>query len=139
MNHFALESPVRVVLDVACDIPEEIPGTQHDSKPAEIKRSDITEISQPQAGGRKADVSIEKEVTAKPKTSKKDDFQKYMLGLLAAITVFIIIVIGLIIFQRRTHSGKQAPAEMGSIRDTEDLMTAIDSKIKERLTKYDNE
>ena len=62
-----------------------------------------------------------------------------MLVLLAAITVFIIIVIGLIIFQRRAHSGRQAPNEMESIRDTEDMVTILDSEIKDRLTKYDQE
>jgi hypothetical protein len=139
MNHFALESPARVVLDVACDIPAESPGAQHDNKPAETKPADIAKTSQPRAVDRKPDVSIKKEVAAKPKASKNDEFQKYMLVLLAAITVFIIIVIGLIIFQRRTHSGKQTPDEMGSIRDTEDMMTALDSEIKERFTKYDKE
>lgn len=139
MNHFALESPARVVLDVACNPAWESTGTRDETNSAKIKDADMKESVQLQVVKRDPEVSIKAAVAASPKANKKDDFQKNMLVLLAAISVVIVFVIALIIFQRRSHTGKQAPDETESIRDTEDMMTALDSEIKARLTKYDRD
>ncbi len=73
----------------------------------------------------------------KEPSSKKDYSQKYLLLLLAAITGIIVLVIALIIFQRRNLLENHVAGNLDATHDTDDMMHAIDTKIKEKLMKYD--
>jgi hypothetical protein len=68
---------------------------------------------------------------------KKDNSQQYLLLLLAAITGIIVLVIALIIFQKRGLSEGNVAGNPDATRDTDDMMHAIDRKIKEKLMKDD--
>ena len=73
----------------------------------------------------------------KEPSSKKEYSQKYLLLLLAAITGIIVLVIALIIFQRRNLLENHVAGNLDATHDTDDMMHAIDTKIKEKLMKYD--
>ena len=89
-------------------------------------------IKQAQPAGK-----TEQIVQKREPSSKRDNSQKYLLLLLAAITGIIVVLIALIIFQKRSLSESHVSGDSDSVRDTEDMMRAIDTKIKEKLMKYD--
>jgi hypothetical protein len=66
-----------------------------------------------------------------------DASQQYLLLLLAAITGIIVLLIAVIIFQKRSLTEDPSAGQPDAIRDTEDMMHAIDTKIKEKLMKDD--
>ncbi len=70
-------------------------------------------------------------------SSKRDNSQKYLLLLLAAITGIIVVLIALIIFQKRGLSESGMVGNPEAAGKTDDMMRAIDTKIKEKLMKYD--
>ena len=70
-------------------------------------------------------------------SSKKDNSQKYLLLLLAGITGTIVVLIALLIFQKRDLSESSMAGSPETEGKADDMMRAIDTKIKEKLMKYD--
>ncbi len=81
--------------------------------------------------------SVDPIVKKREPSSKRDNSQKYLLLLLAAITGIIVVLIALIIFQKRSLSEGQVAENPDAARETDDMMRALDTKIKEKLMKYD--
>jgi len=80
---------------------------------------------------------VENAPVFKDPSPKKDYSQKYLLLLLAGITGIIVLVIALIIFQRRNLMENHVAGNPDTTGDTDDMVHAIDTKIKEKLMKYD--
>jgi len=68
---------------------------------------------------------------------QKDTSQQYLLLLLAAITGIIVLLIAVIIFQKRSLSENHTAGHPDKMRDNDDMMQAIDTKIKEKFMRYD--
>ena len=148
LNPFTIESPDRMVLDVYCNAEPVEPIAL--TEPGDIPPAPVTEaeavaepvknkppatrplIKQAQPAGKTEQIAQKQEPS-----SKRDNSQKYLLLLLAAITGIIVVLIALIIFQKRSLSESHVSGDPDAARDTEDMMRAIDTKIKEKLMKYD--
>ena len=145
LNPFTIKDPDRVVLDVFCEAAPVVAPVAL-AEPREIAPAPITVaepakeqpvathplIEQAQPSGKPDRISKKHEPS-----SKKDNFQKYLLLLLAAITGIIVVLIALIIFQKRNLSESHVAGKSDAARETDDMMRAIDTKIKEKLMKYD--
>jgi len=144
LNPFTIKGPDRVVLDVFCKTSPAVPvapAEPRDIAPASVtaaepaKKQPLTTrplIEHVQPSG-KPDL-----ISRKPEPpSKRDNSQKYLLLLLAAITGIIVVLIALIIFQKRNLSESHLAGKSDTTRDADDMMRAIDTKIKEKLMKYD--
>jgi len=136
LNPFTIQNPDRVVLDVFCG--EEPVAAIAFPEPQKKSPAPVT-IAEPP---RKQPVATRPLVVEQAKVSKKvlpkkDTSQQYLLLLLAAITSIIVLLIALIIFQKRSLSTGHAAGNADTTIDTDDMMHAIDTKIKEKLMKYD--
>jgi hypothetical protein len=144
LNPFIIKGPDRVVLDVFCETEPAAPVAQ--TEPRDIAPAPITVaepvkekpvatrplIEKPKTAGKAVQATKNREPS-----SKRDKSQKYLLLLLAAITGIIVILIALIIFQKRSLSENNVTGNPDAARETDDMMRAIDTKIKEKLMKYD--
>lgn len=136
LNPFTIQNPDRVVLDVFCG--EEpvaaiaLPEPQKFS-PAPVA---IAEPSQKQPVATRPLVVKQAQISKKV-LPRKDTSQQYLLLLLAAITSIIVLIIALIIFQKRSLSTDHTAGNADATIDTDDMMHAIDTQIKEKLMKYD--
>lgn len=157
LNPFTLQRPDRMVLDVFCrkepvmadsrPEPREIISEPQDAtpEPRDIATTPIRaeekvllanpELTRPSAD--KAQLPIDQTRIPKEIPKKKDNSQQYLLLLLAAITGIIVLLIALIIFQKRSLSENHVAENSDATRETDDMMNAIDTKIKEKLMKYD--
>ena len=135
LNPFMIREPDRVVLDVFCE--EESVVTAALSEPRDIAPTPITTAEPSPGKPETTHPLIEPAQIPKGTLKKKDNFQQYLLILLAVITGVIVLLIALIIFQKRSLSENHATGKSAVTRDTDDMMRAIDPKIKEKLMKYD--
>lgn len=157
LNPFTLQGPNRMVLDVFCgknpilaDTRPETRNIVSEPRESASEPGDIATDSTRAA----AEILLEKPEPTHPSVDKvqpsidqiriqikppkkKDNSQQYLLLLLAAITGIIVFLIALIIFQKRNLSEGHVAGNPGATRDTDDVMHAIDTKIKEKLMKYD--
>jgi hypothetical protein len=136
LNPFTIQNPDRVVLDVFCDV-EPLAAIAL-SEPKKISPAPVT-LAEP---SQKKPVATRPLVVKQAQVSKvfpknKDTSQQYLLLLLAAITSIIVLLIGLIIFQKRSLSTGHQAGNADATIDTDDMMHAIDTRIKEKLLKYD--
>jgi hypothetical protein len=136
LNPFTIQNPDRVVLDVFCDV-EPVAAIVL-PEPQKISPAPVTlaEPSQKKPVATRPLVVKQAQVS-KVLPKKKDTSQQYLLLLLAAITSIIVLLIGLIIFQKRSLSTGHQAGNADATIDTDDMMHAIDTKIKEKLLKYD--
>jgi len=144
LNPFTIKGPDRVVLDVFCKAEPVAPVPL--TEPGDIAATPITAvepaeekpvatrplIKQTQPTGKTEQIAQKREPS-----SKRDNSQKYLLLLLAAITGIIVVLIALIIFQKRDLSESNMAGNPDAAGKTGDMMRAIDTKIKEKLMKYD--
>jgi len=131
-NPFMIKGPDRVVLDIFCE-EEPVPVvTASLPEPRDITPAPITATAPLPDKPVMTRPPVEQKPVLKKPSPKKDYSQKYLLLLLAAITGIIVLVIALIIFQR-----KNLLESHDATRDTDDMMHTIDTKIKEKLMKYD--
>jgi hypothetical protein len=167
VNPFILREPDRMVLDVFCgegasadpapteiqldQAPQTLEATP-DEKP-EATDPGPTLVNAPQVEPEAAPVVAEEPLDAEPATSsaaapvatptvapqKKDPFQKYLLILLAAITGVIIILIALIVIQKKNQSTEPADFRDNPHGDPDETLRAIDQQIKTKLMRYDDE
>jgi hypothetical protein len=138
LNPFTIQGPDRVVLDVFCEaapVVTTVPAEHRDIAPAPIKTA---ESSPEKTEATRPPVVEPAQISKKPEpVQKRDNSQKFLLLLLAAITGIIVLLIALIIFQKRSLSESHMAGNPDATRDTDDMMHAIDTKIKEKLMKYD--
>ena len=144
LNPFTIKGPDRVVLDVFCKTSPAVPvapAEPRDIAPASVTTAEPVKeqpattrpwVEQVQPSGKPDVISRKSEPP-----SKRDNSQKYLLLLLAAITGIIVVLIALIIFQKRNLSESHMAGKPDTTRDADDMMRAIDTKIKEKLMKYD--
>ena len=144
LNPFTVQGPDRMVLDVFCEAVPVAPVAL--TEPRDMAPSPIA-VAEP---------AMEKPVSTPPSikqaqppekgdliakkqepSSKRDNSQKYLLLILAAITGIIVLLIALIIFQKRGLAESHLARDPDTTRETDDRMHAIDTKIKEELMKYD--
>ena len=144
LNPFTIKGPDRMVLDVFCQaapVAPIAPAEPRDIAPAPITVAEPAKeqpvatrplIKQAQPSDKGDRIARKRE-----SSSKGDNSQKYLLLLLAAITGIIVVLIALIIFQKRSLSESHVAGNPDATRETDDMMRAIDTKIKEKLMKYD--
>jgi hypothetical protein len=136
LNPFTIQNPYRVVLDVFCDV-EPVAAI---ALPEPQKKSSapvtLTEPSQKKPVATRPLV-VKQTHVSKVLPKKKDTSQRYLLLLLAAITSIIVLLIALIIFQKRNLSADHTVGNADASINTDDMMHVIDTKIKEKLMKYD--
>ncbi|MBT8375074.1 MAG: hypothetical protein KJN80_09205, partial [Deltaproteobacteria bacterium] len=144
LNPFTIKDPDRVVLDVFCNAELVAPVPLTDSgeieptpimvaepvKEKPVETRPLIEQAQPA-------VKVDQIVQKQEPSSKRDNSQKYLLLLLAAITGTIVVLIALIIFQKRGLSESSMAGSPETAGEGDDMMRAIDTKIKEKLMKYD--
>ena len=136
LNPFTIQNPDRVVLDVFCG--EEPVAAIALPEPQKISPAPvaIAEPSQKQPVATRPLVVKQAQISKKV-LPRKDTSQQYLLLLLAAITSIIVLIIALIIFQKRSLSTDHTAGNADATIDTDDMMHAIDTQIKEKLMKYD--
>ena len=157
LNSFTLQGPDRMVMDVFCGKETALAETRPEPRetvyepqnarpdPSQIASNPIrpaTEIvlERPpatQSSLDNAQPSIDQTRTQQVLPKKKDSFQKYLLLLLASITVIILVLITLIIFQKSRQSNRHMARNPDAGIDSDDMMHAIDTQIKQKLMKYD--
>ena len=141
---FTIKGPDRVVIDVFCEaapVAPVAPAQPRDIAPAPITVAEPAKeqpvatrplIEQAQPSGKPDRISKKREPP-----SKSDNSQRYLLLLLAVITGIIVVLIALIIYQKRSLPESHVAGNPDATRETDDMMRAIDTKIKEKLMKYD--
>jgi hypothetical protein len=144
LNPFTIKDPDRVVLDVFCKTAPvaQVPLTApEDITPTPITVVEPVEekpvatrplIKQTPTTGNADQITQKREPS-----SKRDNSQKYLLLLLAGITGVIVVLVALIIFQKKGLSESNMAEKPDAAGNTDDMMRAIDTKIKEKLMKYD--
>jgi hypothetical protein len=157
LNPFTLQRPDRMVLDVFCRKEPVIADSRSESReivpepqdatpePRDIATTPIRaeenillvnpELTRPSSD--KAQLPIDQTRIPKEIPKKKDNSQQYLLLLLAAITGIIVLLIALIIFQKKSLSENHVAGNPDTTGETDNMMHAIDTKIKEKLMKYD--
>ena len=135
LSPFTIQEPDRVVLDIFCaETPVAItaPPEPRDMAPVPVSVAKT--------------LATERETTPPPVEQppryqdlypKNGYSQKYLLLLLAAITGVIVLLIALIIFQKKSISESHVAGKSDSTGDSDDMVHVIDAKIKEKLMKYD--
>ncbi len=144
LNPFTIRDPDRVVLDVFCNAEPVAPVSL--SEPGEIEPTPITVAetakekpvaTRPLIEQAQPAIKVDQIAQKQEPSSKRDNSQKYLLLLLAAITGTIVVLIALIIFQKRGLSESSLAGSPETAGKADDMMRAIDTKIKEKLMKYD--
>ena len=157
LTPFTLQGPDRMVMDVFCG--QELVPADTQPEPKEVVHEPRDETPEPRdmaTGSTRAatETLLEKPEPTRPSfdkvqpsidqiqiqkkaPKKKDSSQQYLLLLLAAITGIIVALIALIIFQKRNLPESHATGNPDATSETDDMMRAIDTKIKEKLMKYD--
>ncbi len=119
-----------------------------ETAPIVAKEPPVTESTTPSAVVTERRIQGSKPVTnqaAKPVATtkvapqKKDPFQKYLLIMLAAITGIIIILIALIVIQKKSQSTGSDVVTGNAQANPDEAMHAIDKQIKAKLMKYDDQ
>jgi hypothetical protein len=144
LNPFTIKDPDRVVLDVFCNAEPLAPVSL--TEPVEMEPTPITVAepakekpveTRPLIEQAQPAIQVDQIAQKKEPSSQKDNSQKYLLLLLAAITGTIIVLIALLIFQKRDLSESSMAGSPETEGKADDMMRAIDTKIKEKLMKYD--
>lgn len=135
LNPFTVQEPDRVVLDIFCaeePVATTAPPELRDNAPVPVT------VAEPLVNKREAaPPPVQEAPLLKDPYSKNDHSQKYLLLLLAAITGVIVLLIALIIFQKRSLSEGHLTGSGDATGNSDDMVHAIDTKIKEKLMKYD--
>lgn len=135
LSPFAIQEPDRVVLDIFCA--EEPVAIAPPPEPRDMAPVPVT-VAEPLVNKWEATPSpVEQPPLLKDPYPKNGYSQKYLLLLLAAITGVIVLLIALIIFQKRSLSESHSAGNSDTTGDSDDMVHAIDTKIKEKLMKYD--
>ena len=135
LSPLTIQEPDRVVRDIFCaEEPVAItaPPEFRDMEPVPVTVAE-TLVNKSEA----TPPPVEQPTVLKDPYPKNGYSQKYLLLLLAAITGVIVLLIVLIIFQKRSISGSHLAGNSDSTGDSDDMVQAIDTKIKEKLMKYD--
>ena len=128
-----LTNPESAKTETAALVSEEPPVIESTTSSTVVTESPI-QISQPKP-----------KQTTKPVTppkvapQKEDPFQKYLLILLAAITGIIVMLIALIVIQKKSQSTGSGLVTGNAQADPDEAMHAIDQQIKAKLMKYDDQ
>jgi len=87
----------------------------------------------------KTDETAARDVITAVAPQRKDPFQKYLLILLVAITGVIILLIVLIVIQKKRQSAGPDAVQDNAIAEPDETVRVIDSQIKAKLMKYDEQ
>jgi hypothetical protein len=135
LNPFTIQEPDRVVLDISCvEVPVAItaPPEPRDIAPMPVP------VAEPLVNEREATPPpVQQAPLLTDPYPQNDHYQKYLLMLLAAITGVIVLFIALIIIQKRSLSEGHLAGDGDATGNSDYMVQAIDTKIKEKLMKYD--
>jgi hypothetical protein len=144
MNPFTLLEPFRLVVDITCQTevvemdqqPLSDPATVIPEKPHDISSANIPEKKQ------EPDITMKDLVEATAETrqipfDKTAGVQNYLIVLLAILSLIIIVLAGIILYQYRTSHEKSLQEDSTKkFERSEDMLSSIDKKIRKKLQAY---
>ncbi len=130
---FSLKDPPPVETETAPSVATKLP-VLISTAPSAVVTESLPQRSRP-----KTDQAAEPVASTTVAPEKKDPFQKYLFILLASITGIIIVLIALIMIQKKSISVGSNAVMDNTLADPDETLRAIDSQIKAKLMKYDDE
>ena len=144
---FVIKDPIRIVLDVYCNektavVPIPSPPDTRQTAPAELPApSDLSVEPNPMQNSATAPKVIMAPPARIPRAANENrTYQKYLVVILAALSLVILTLAGIMIYQNRT-SRKKTTYDGAAIRlqKSEDMLFSIDAKIREKLRTHEEQ
>jgi hypothetical protein len=141
LNPFTIKDPFRMVLDISCLKDADVAPALSRPEPEQIiplKQPDIafadTPVEKPEPGiVMKGLTSATSDIQTSP-SSEAAEFQKYLIVILAILSLIIIILAGIIIFRYRAAPEKSLQdSSAKKLKHSQDMLSSIDEKIREKL------